>query len=207
MQFSPRTYIILKKRIPHGLAPRCYWTAVGLGLIALVGVYVSIVSAPGPVGLLGASLALVMLAIAVIDFRSFTIPNSLNAVGFCLAISHAAAQQPEAMLAGVAIAILRGAAFSLFLLAIRVGYARFRGRHGLGLGDVKLAGVAGAWLDWTSIPIVLELSTLSALIGYLTRQFLFRRSISASDRVPFGFYFAPAIWICWILKATWPAMF
>ena len=32
--------------------------------------------------------------------------------------------------------------------ALRYGYARLRGRQGLGLGDVKLAFVAGAWLDW-----------------------------------------------------------
>ena len=110
-------------------------------------------------------------------------------------------------MAAVAIAVLRGATFALVLMAIRVVYARLRGRHGLGFGDVKLAGVAGAWLDWKVMPIALELAALAALIGYLARQFLFRRSISASDRVPFGLFFAPAIWICWFLQMTWPEPF
>lgn len=195
------------RRLALGLASQRVRAAAWLGLVAIAAIFISIVTAPGLIGLLGAGLALVMLAIAVIDFRSFTIPNSLNAAGFGLAILHAAAQQPEAMMAAVAIAVLRGATFALVLMAIRVVYARLRGRHGLGFGDVKLAGVAGAWLDWTVMPIALELAALAALIGYLARQFLFRRSISASDRVPFGLFFAPAIWICWFLQMTWPEPF
>ena len=195
------------RRLALGLASRCTRLAVWLGLVAIVAVFISIVAAPGPIGLLGAGLALVMLAIALIDFRSFTIPNSLNAAGFGLAIVNAAVQQPEAMLTAVVIAVLRGAAFALILLAIRVVYARLRGRHGLGFGDVKLAGVAGAWLDWTIMPIALELAAFAALIGYLARQLLFHRSISAFDRVPFGLFFAPAIWICWLVQATWAEPF
>jgi hypothetical protein len=30
-------------------------------------------------------------------------------------------------------------------------YQRLRGREGIGLGDAKLAGAAGVWLDWPSI--------------------------------------------------------
>src|SRR3974377_2426191 len=65
-------------------------------VIAAAGVYFSLVSAPGPIGVLGAGLALIMLAIAVIDLRSFIIPDVLNAAAALLAIMHAAAQEPEA---------------------------------------------------------------------------------------------------------------
>jgi leader peptidase (prepilin peptidase)/N-methyltransferase len=195
------------RRLALGLASRCARPAAWFGLVAIVAAFISIVAAPGLIGLIGAGLALVMLAIAVIDFRSFTIPNSLNAAGFGLAIINAAVQQPDAAPAAVASAVLRGATFALVLLAIRVVYARLRGRHGLGFGDVKLAGVAGAWLDWTIMPIALELAACAALIGYMARQLLFRRSLSAFDRVPFGFFFAPAIWICWLIQATWPELF
>ena len=41
-------------------------------------------------------------------------------------------------------------------LTVRMVYAQVRGRQGLGLGDVKLALVAGAWLDWMMIPIAID---------------------------------------------------
>ena len=54
-----------------------------------------------------------------------------------------------AMWEAVGIALLRGAVLALLFLGLRALYRRLRGRDGIGLGDVKLAGVAGAWLDWT----------------------------------------------------------
>jgi leader peptidase (prepilin peptidase)/N-methyltransferase len=177
------------------------------GFVAAGAVYVSVVSAPGAIGLLAAALALVMLAIAIIDWRSFIIPNWLNAAGFALALLHAAAQEPGAMWQAVAIAATRGVALALIFFALRYGYARLRGRQGLGLGDVKLALVAGAWLDWLMIPVAIELAAFAALLGYLLRQLVSGRSISATSRMPFGLFFAPAIWICWIIEARWLELF
>jgi leader peptidase (prepilin peptidase)/N-methyltransferase len=185
------------------LATPAVWTKLLLGVVAVGAVYVSMVSAPGTIGFLAAGLALVMLAIAVIDWRSFIIPNWLNAIGFGLALMHAAAQEPEAILQAVAMAAMRGAALALIFLALRYLYAQFRGRQGLGLGDVKLALVAGAWLDWLIIPIAIELATFAALSAYLWRQFTSGRPISATNRMPFGLFFAPTIWICWLLEARW----
>jgi leader peptidase (prepilin peptidase) / N-methyltransferase len=174
-----------------------------LGLIAVAAVYVSVISAPGAIGFLAAGLALVMLAIAVIDWRSFIIPDWLNIVGAGLAIVYAVARQPEAMLESVAIAVLRGAALALMFFALRYGYAKLRGRQGLGLGDVKLAFVAGAWLDWLVIPIAIQLAAFAALSAYLLRQLLLGQSISTTGRMPFGLFLAPVIWICWVLEVRW----
>ena len=116
-------------------------------------VYVSLVIAPGTIGLLGAGLALIMLAIAVIDGRSFIIPDWLNAAGIVLAIVYAAVREPEAIGQAVVVALLRGLAIALVIFLVRYGYAKLRGRQGIGLGDIKLAFVAGAWLDWATIPL------------------------------------------------------
>ena len=167
---------------------------------------VSIASAPGTIGLLGAGLAIVMLTIAVIDARSFVIPDWLNAAGLALALIHAALAEPErvpaAMAWAVAVAALRGAALAFAFLAIRSLYGRIRGRQGLGLGDVKLAGVAGAWLDWPIMPIAVEIAAFAALSTYALRQFMFRRRVRATNRVPFGLFLAPSIWVCWLLETT-----
>jgi leader peptidase (prepilin peptidase)/N-methyltransferase len=174
---------------------------------AAASVYVSVIYAPGAIGFFGAGLALVMLAIAIIDWRHFIIPDWLNVAGGLLALMHAIALEPEAMLHSVAIAIVRGTLLALIFLAIRSGYARLRGRQGLGLGDVKLAFVAGAWLDWMMIPIAIQLAAFAALSAYIVRQMAFGRSISATSRMPFGLFFAPAIWICWLLQVSWLGAF
>ena len=165
-----------------------------------VTVTASLASAPGLLGFLGGGLAIAMVTIAAIDWRRFIIPNWLNAVAFTLALVHAAVQEPSSYLAAVMTATLRGAAVALVFLAIRHGYALVRGRQGLGLGDVKLAAVAGAWLDWLVIPIAIELAAFAALTAYLARHVIFGRSISPTNRLPFGTFFAPAIWLCWLLE-------
>jgi leader peptidase (prepilin peptidase)/N-methyltransferase len=166
-----------------------------------------VICAPGAVGFFGAGLALVVLAIAVIDWRHFIIPNWLNVAGGLLGLMHATVLEPEAMLHGVAIVIARGTLLALIFLAIRTGYARLRGRQGLGLGDVKLAFVAGAWLDWTMIPVAIQLAAFTALSAYIVRQLVFRRSISVTNRLPFGLFFAPAIWVCWLSEVSWQVAF
>jgi leader peptidase (prepilin peptidase)/N-methyltransferase len=178
-----------------------------IGLIAAASIYLSLASAPGTIGLLGAGLALVTLAIAVIDGRNFIIPDWLNMAGGGLALLHAAAQEPDAMAQAVALAVLRGIVLLAIFLALRFGYARYRGRQGLGLGDVKLAFVAGAWLDWVMVPVAIQLAVFSALSVYLVRHLVARRSLSPASRMPFGLFFAPAVWICWLLEMRWPTSF
>jgi leader peptidase (prepilin peptidase)/N-methyltransferase len=85
-------------------------------------------------------------------------------------------------------------------LALRILYRRLRGRDGLGLGDVKLAGVAGAWLGWFTIPISIEIAALAALAAHIMARRWQGLTLSATARLPFGLFFAPAIWLCWLLE-------
>jgi len=194
-------------RLGRGLANRVSRAHAIAGLVAAATMAVSLVSAPGPIGLLGASLALVMLTIALVDWSSFIIPDGLNLVAFALALVHAAALVPEAMpwamAWAIAMAIVRGATLALMFLAIRHGYARMRGRQGLGLGDVKLAFVAGAWLDWLIMPIAIELAAVAALAVYVLRQRVLGHALSRTSRMPFGVFLAPAIWLGWMLETRW----
>jgi leader peptidase (prepilin peptidase)/N-methyltransferase len=172
--------------------------------VAIASVTASLAATPGILGVLGAALAFLMITIAVIDWRSFIIPDPLTIAGLVLAFAHAAAQAapggPDAMAQAVAIATLRGAVLAVVFLIVRNGYSRLRGKQGLGLGDVKLAAVAGAWLDWQFMPVAIEIAAFVALSAYLLRQVLFGRPVSATNRVPFGLFFAPAIWLCWLLE-------
>ena len=89
--------------------------------------------------------------------------------------------------------------FVLFF-AFRAGYRTLRGVEGMGLGDVKLAAVAGVWLDWAFLPIVVEIAALSALAAALCARCP-GDGFDPKARLPFGAFFAPAIWICWLLTA------
>jgi leader peptidase (prepilin peptidase)/N-methyltransferase len=84
--------------------------------------------------------------------------------------------------------------------AFRAGYRALRGVEGMGLGDVKLAAVAGVWLDWAFLPIVVEIAALSALAAALYAHFR-GDGFDPKARRAFGAFFAPAIWICWALAA------
>jgi leader peptidase (prepilin peptidase)/N-methyltransferase len=173
------------------------FTIVSIGAAAA-----SVVVAPDARGLLGAALALVMCAVALYDARHFLIPNALVALALVLALAHAAALDPQAPLPPIGIALLRAAVSGGLFLAIRLGYRRWRGRDGLGLGDVKLAAVAGAWLDWFALAAALEIAVVAALASYLVRHHVGRRPMRVTDALPLGLYLAPAIWVAWFLQAT-----
>jgi leader peptidase (prepilin peptidase)/N-methyltransferase len=89
--------------------------------------------------------------------------------------------------------------FVLFF-GFRAVYRTLRGVEGMGFGDVKLAAVAGVWLDWASLPIAVEIAALSALAAALYTR-LRGNEFDAKARLPFGTFFAPAIWIYWLLAA------
>jgi leader peptidase (prepilin peptidase)/N-methyltransferase len=141
-----------------------------------------------------------MLAIAVTDFRYLIIPNELTAAAFALAIINAAVGESTSIVEGVAAAALRGSITMLLFLAIRSIYAWLRHQEGIGLGDVKLACVAGAWLDWVMIPVAIEIAALVALTAYVVRQIVSKQPINSTSRLPFGLFFAPAIWLSWLLS-------
>jgi leader peptidase (prepilin peptidase) / N-methyltransferase len=162
----------------------------------------SVAVVPGVAGWLGAGLALIMLAVAAIDARRLIIPDSLNATGLALGLVHAVMVGEGSAIESLALAALRAATLALVFLALRLLYARLRGRQGLGLGDVKLAAVAGAWLGWNAIPVAIEIAAVSALAVYAPCRYLLQRPLRATTRLPFGLFFAPAIWLGWLLDAT-----
>jgi leader peptidase (prepilin peptidase) / N-methyltransferase len=183
------------------LTRRDIWEIAAIGILAVAAAVTSLALAPGLGGVLGAGLALVMLAIAAIDARRFIIPDALTLTALALAVANAG-EDGGAVLEGIGAALLRGAVLALSFLAVRAIYYRIRRREGIGLGDIKLAGVAGAWLGWATIPVAVEIAALAALAIYVTRQLAGGRAVSATARLPFGLFFAPAIWLGWLLEAT-----
>lgn len=172
-----------------------------LGLVLLAAVAGSFLTSGGPDGIFGALLAALMLAITVMDSRRYIIPNELTGAAVALALLRAGLVGPDAGWPAVISAGLRAIAVALPLLLLMAGYRRWRGRDGLGLGDVKLAAVAGAWLGFITIFAVIELAALSALAAYAVNAWLRRRPLRATAFLPFGAFLAPAIWLGWLAEA------
>ena len=169
--------------------------------IAVAAIAASLAMSPDARGACGAGLALLMLAIAVVDARRFIIPDPLTVSAIALGFVYAGLEQPYDLVSALGVALVRGAVLALLFFALRAVYGRLRGREGLGLGDVKLAGAAGVWLDWWAMPIAIEIGALAALALYVVGHILGRRRIRATTRLPFGLFLAPAIWIAWLFQA------
>jgi leader peptidase (prepilin peptidase)/N-methyltransferase len=159
----------------------------------------SLWAAPGTRGLLGAGLAVIATAIAAVDLRRYVIPDEFVVVGILLALVQAAALDGEPV-AAIALAAARGGLLAGLFFLLRATYARVRGREGIGLGDIKLAAMAGAWLEPEAIPFSIATAALAALAAIFVRQRLLGRPLRATSRVPFGAFFAPAIWLAWLLE-------
>jgi leader peptidase (prepilin peptidase) / N-methyltransferase len=136
------------------------------------------------------ALSAVLLAIAVIDLRSFRIPDllSLPLIAAGLALSHLRDLALADHLIGAALG------FGLFA-AIGSGYHRRHGIDALGLGDAKLFAAAGAWLGWQALPIVLLIAALGGLgFALLTRQ------TSRRCAIAFGPWLALGLWCVWVAQ-------
>lgn len=173
-----------------------------LSFALLVGVFASLVTAPAAEGLYGAFLAALMLAIAANDARHYLIPNELTAAAFALALLRAAAFVPDVGAEALLWPVARAVAVALPLLLLMLAYRYWRGRDGLGLGDVKLAAVCGAWLDLVTVAAVIELAALLAIGAYVANAAVQKKSLRGTAFLPFGLFLAPSIWIGW-LGETW----
>ena len=161
----------------------------------------SLAVSPGLQGAFGAALGLSMLAVAWTDSRRFIVPDALSGGAFALGILAAIVRKPDARFESLLTGLASAAFVAGLFLLIRVGYRVLRGREGLGLGDVKLAAAAGAWLSLTMLPVAVEIAAVSGLAAYLWRQRKRRRVARATARIPFGAFFALAIWVGWVLDA------
>jgi leader peptidase (prepilin peptidase) / N-methyltransferase len=181
------------------LLPSSVQSRIWILVVAHAALAASVFVSPGLTGMLGAALALLMIAIASIDARYFIIPNELTTASLLLALLNIAVSGSHFLPALLA-AGTRAFVMGILFIVIRRMYAWLRGKDGLGLGDVKLATVAGAWLDLSTLPVVIEVAALTALGYVMVRHMVCRRKLCLSTRIPFGLFFAPSIWLCWFLQ-------
>ena len=175
------------------LAPNWAVLLCATSAVALV----SFVFLPWPLALASSLLGLLMIAGADIDARTFLLPDLVTygaLIGGLLAAPFLADADLWSSLEGAA---LRAAGVGLFFAMLRIAHLRLRGREGLGLGDVKLAAAAGAWLPLAVIPYCFGLASVAALVAVV---FLRRGEAIENVKLPFGAFLCPALWLVFFLN-------
>jgi leader peptidase (prepilin peptidase) / N-methyltransferase len=133
-----------------------------------------------------------MLALAIIDVDHMILPDVLTYPGIALGIllqplvSWARLWDgPWGAIAGAAAGALLG---SGVLLAVWLGWYLVRHEEGMGLGDVKMLAVVGAFLGWKGALVALFFAALSgALVGLALMAW---GSLGARSKLPFGAFLA-----------------
>ena len=129
---------------------------------------------------LSVGLILIVIPAALIDLEHRIIPNRLTLLGAILALVLGTALDP----AGEPARLIAGAAAGGFLLLAALAYP-----GGMGMGDVKLAGVMGLFLGAAVAPAIL----IALLAGVLYGVFVAARAGARAARktaVPFGPFLA-----------------
>ena len=103
---------------------------------------------------LGVLLVGVLVPVALIDFDHRVIPNKITLPAAIVAIAAGLATRPS----GVPEQLIAGAAGAGFLLVFALAYPR-----GMGMGDVKLAGVLGLFLG-RSVAVALLVGVVAATV-------------------------------------------
>lgn len=174
-------------------------TAAGLSILLLIG-FMSVV--PIEAAVTTAVLAFAMALITTADLRRFVVPDLVSLpmipAGLIsnILVFHGGDWRAGLIQSAVG-AVAGGSAFFL----VRLVYRWARGVEGLGLGDVKLAAVAGAWLGVEPLAEACLLAALSALA--VVAWLALRKGVehvNAGTLIPFGAFMAPVILLFWILR-------
>jgi len=134
------------------------------------------------------ALVAALVAISLIDWERQIIPNAITYPGTALGLLLAWLVPPPAAVPGalsgfvdalLALVVAGGAMWGL-----SAGYERFRGRVGLGMGDVKLVAMLGTFLGLEN---TLGILVLGSLLGLLQAAVMMLwRGADLRMRIPFG---------------------
>ena len=122
-----------------------------------------------------------LTVVAVIDWRTFEIPNGLNLAIFLLGVVQLVADRRNWALYLIGMCSVS----LLFLLLWFITHG-----NGLGMGDVKLMAAAGLLLGWPRILLAMILGSVSGAIIHTIRM---RRG--AGRKLAFGPYLSAGIWV------------
>ncbi|MGJ8628460.1 MAG: prepilin peptidase [Sulfitobacter sp.] len=191
------SFVVQKGRCRHCgdvIPPFVFYTE----LLALGAAVLAVLAGGSLVDVLLAALWLwVLLALAMTDALWMRLPDALTVP--LLVVALIMALQPVGLGSGTA--LLGGVLGAGSFAALRWGYARLRGRVGLGLGDVKLMAGLGAFVGPFALPQLVLIAALAALGGALLTRRTAPDGLSGTRALPFGTALCFSAALIWLFTA------
>ena len=139
------------------ISPRYPIVEAGTGLLCAL---VVVVKGPEAEAIIGIVLVLLLVPVTLIDLDTHTIPNKITYPGFVVGLALIAVLETDSLVEN----LIASAAAGGFLFVAWFAYPR-----GMGLGDVKLAGVIGillGWLGWEALAVgAIAVFLLGGIVG------------------------------------------
>lgn len=130
-----------------------------------------------------------LIVLAVIDFYHQILPDEIMLPGLLLGLVYAVFR-PDMTLQRALLGAVAGAGFLLFVYGV---YYLLRKKEGLGMGDVTLMLMIGAYVGWVQAFFTIVLASLAgAIVGAF---FLTVKKKDLQFALPFGTFLAPSAFI------------
>ena len=127
--------------------------------------------------------ACAMIVLLVIDLQHRILPNTITLPGTAVGLLFSLVAPPGWRSASIGIAAGGGV-----LWVISELYFRIRGEEGMGMGDVKMLAMIGAFLGWQLVLVTLVLSSLIGSLVGVVMIAMDRRNLKYA--LPFGSFLA-----------------
>jgi len=128
-------------------------------------------------------LGLSFLIIFFIDLKYFIIPNSLTFSMMILGFIKSFDPNLDSIFPNYINSLIGGFFGYGIIFSIIFFYKQIRKKEGMGIGDAKLLAVIGFWFGWISIPFVIFLSSIFALVFFAPN--LIKKNKKMSSQIPF----------------------
>jgi leader peptidase (prepilin peptidase)/N-methyltransferase len=183
------SYLVLGGRCRSCRAPISIRYPIVETTTAVAFVAVGVVFA-GDLPLLAARLLLTAILIVLFgtDLETQRLPNVITIPGVVVGLALSSVLPPGLAASAAGVALGGGV-----LLLIRWGWKAATGVDGMGLGDVKMLAMIGAFLGWKQVIVVLFLASIAGAIVGVALTATGRRSLQT--RLPFGTFLALAAYV------------